>query len=141
MARPRSGFTLLELMLIVAIIGVLAAIAIPKYAQMVLKGYEGATKGNLGALRSALTIYYADNERVYPSDDLSSLTSGQRYMPLIPLVQTRRYHGDYAQVTPETSPTDTGQWSYNNVPSDNGWGEVHVGCTHEDLRNSVWSTY
>ena len=54
-------------MIVVAIIGILAAIAIPKFADLIRKSQEGATKGSLGALRSALTIYYGDMEGVYPA--------------------------------------------------------------------------
>jgi len=60
------GFTLVELMIVVAIIGILAAVAIPKFAQMLEKSREGATKGNLGALRSAVSNYYADQQGWYP---------------------------------------------------------------------------
>lgn len=59
--RRRSGFTLIELMLVVAIIGLLAAIAVPKFAKMVIKAKEASTRGKLGSVRSALSIYYADN--------------------------------------------------------------------------------
>jgi prepilin-type N-terminal cleavage/methylation domain-containing protein len=61
----KSGFTLIELMIVVAIIGILASIAIPKFADLIRKSKEGATKGNLGSLRSALSIYYGDMEGTY----------------------------------------------------------------------------
>jgi len=60
--KAKKGFTLIELMIVVAIIGILAAIAIPQFAQLVAKSQEGATKGNLGTLRSSLSIYYGDLE-------------------------------------------------------------------------------
>ena len=53
-------------MLVVAIIGLLAAIAIPKFANLVVKAKEASIKGKLGTLRSAISIYYADNEGIYP---------------------------------------------------------------------------
>lgn len=53
-------------MLASAIIGLLAAIALPKFGNMVDKAKEGALKGQLGTLRSALSVYYADNEGIYP---------------------------------------------------------------------------
>ena len=60
--KKKKGFTLIELMIVVAIIGILAAIAIPKFADLIRKSNEGATKGNLGSVRSALSIYFADND-------------------------------------------------------------------------------
>ena len=56
----RGGFTLIELMIVVAIIGLLAAIALPKFANLVTKAREATIKGKLGSLRSALSLYYAD---------------------------------------------------------------------------------
>lgn len=57
-----SGFTLIELMLVAAIIGLLGAIVIPKFGNLIIKAKEAAVRGKLGALRSTLSIYYADNE-------------------------------------------------------------------------------
>ena len=71
----RKGFTLIELMIVVAIIGILAAIAIPKFAQMLEKSREGATKGNLAAIRSAVTIYYSEKEGTFPGDLTTAFTS------------------------------------------------------------------
>ena len=67
MILEQRGFTLIELMIVVAIIGILAAIAIPKFTSMLEKSREGATKGNLGAIRSAIAIYYGDREGVWPT--------------------------------------------------------------------------
>ena len=80
-APPTGGFTLIELMLVVAIVALLAAIAIPKFADLIDKSREAAMKGNLGVLRSALSIYYADNEGLYP-----------KYHNLSPLVTRGIYH-------------------------------------------------
>jgi prepilin-type N-terminal cleavage/methylation domain-containing protein len=66
MKHQVRGMTLIELIIVAAIIGVLAGIAIPKFAQMIRKSQEAATLGQLGGVRSALTIYSADNERRYP---------------------------------------------------------------------------
>src|SRR2546421_1082483 len=87
------GFTLIELMIVVAIIGILAAIAIPKFAELIRKSNEGATKGNLGAIRSALSIYYGDLEGQYPSD-VTALTTSGKYLASIPKSKTPNYHGD-----------------------------------------------
>ena len=68
MKKNQKGFTLIELMIVVAIIGILAAVAIPKFAEMMERSRDGATKGNIGALKSAVSIYYGDHEGSYPTD-------------------------------------------------------------------------
>lgn len=73
--KTKKGFTLIELMIVVAIIGILAAIAIPKFADLIKKSKEGSTKGSLGALRSALTIYYGEQEGTYPVASLDALAN------------------------------------------------------------------
>jgi prepilin-type N-terminal cleavage/methylation domain-containing protein len=60
------GFTLIELMIVAAIIAILAMIALPKFSNLIDRAREASTKGNLGALRSALSIYQADNEGQSP---------------------------------------------------------------------------
>ncbi len=77
--NQQKGFTLVELMIVVAIIGILAAVAIPKFAQMLEKSREGATKGNLSAIKSAVSNYYADQQGNYP---FTPLDSNSFYMPV-----------------------------------------------------------
>src|SRR5262249_14089930 len=90
-SKVSKGFTLIELMIVVAIIGILAAIAIPQFANLVSKSQEGRTKANLGTLRSALSIYYGDTEGWYPAAptatpgvNLSLLANAGRYLQAVP---------------------------------------------------------
>jgi len=96
MLRTKKGFTLIELMIVVAIIGILAAIAIPQFAQLISKSQEGATKGNLGTIRSALSIYYGDTEGRYPEEGsgLASLTTGAKYLASLPAANLPRTTND-----------------------------------------------
>lgn len=57
--RDQAGFTLIELVIIIAALGILAAVAIPRYLNMVDDAREAACKGALGGLRSGVSIYYA----------------------------------------------------------------------------------
>jgi MSHA pilin protein MshA len=57
----QKGFTLIELVMIIVILGILAAVAIPKYQDLSDEAKEAAARGALGAVRSAVTIYYANH--------------------------------------------------------------------------------
>jgi len=142
MRRKPRGFTLIELMIVVAIIGVLAAIAIPKFAELIRKSQEGSSKGTLGGLRSALAIYYGDMEGQYPSQ-LAALTVNGKYLTLVGLARTPNYHTDTSLETDGllTAPTDGGGWMYNNTVSNAALGILEINCTHTDTKGSVWTTY
>jgi len=56
----RSGFTLIELVIIIIILGILAAVAIPKYQDLSSEAKESAARSALGSMRSGIIIYYAN---------------------------------------------------------------------------------
>ena len=150
----QRGFTLIELMIVVAIIGILAAVAIPKFAEMLRKSKEGASKGSLTNLRSSLTIYLSDNEGGVPLSGWSAAVTEAnlrgalipKYLEGIPTVKLGTYHADTGVVdvvqandrsdstTPITS--DGSGWIYTSVSGGSWW----VNCTHTDTKN-VWITF
>lgn len=60
-ARAQSGFTLIELMVTVAIIGILAAVALPVYSSYVIRGKLVGGTNSLASLRTQMEQYYQDN--------------------------------------------------------------------------------
>jgi len=58
--RKKGGFTLIELMIVVAIIGILAAIAIPNFLRFQLKAKSSEGKTNISAIRTAQEGYFAE---------------------------------------------------------------------------------
>ncbi|MBN1470098.1 MAG: type II secretion system protein [Fusobacteriaceae bacterium] len=65
MKNLKKGFTLIELMIVVAIIAILAVVAAPKFGQQLKKAKDSRAVSLLGTYRSALTMHAADNEAVY----------------------------------------------------------------------------
>jgi general secretion pathway protein G len=139
--RKDQAFTLIELLIILAIIGILISIALPQYGNLLNKSKQGATRGNLATLRSALSVYYGDNDQAYPADDLSCLTVNTRYLPLFPEATLAPSHVPTVVVATEQVPTDVGGWSYNNDSEDDQWGRISIGCLHRDLSGNLWTTY
>ena len=155
----KKGFTLIELMIVVAIIGILAAIAIPKFADLINKAKEGATKGALSSVRGALQVYYGDNEGVFPSDTLGVLTTSAKYINSIPIAKLPQTgHTDTAAIVAYDSstaagawalaggganPDNTGGWAYfNNSSVNSSWGNFAVNCYHLQIKGDVpWSTF
>jgi len=78
----KKGYTLLELMIVVAIVGILVTLAIPNFQQSAMKAKETALKQNLFTMRAVLDQYYADRGD-YP-DSLESLVEG-KYLRSIPV--------------------------------------------------------
>ncbi len=142
--KARKGFTLIELMIVVAIIGILAAVAIPKFADLINKSKEGATKGSLGAIRSAMTVYYGDAEGTYPTDTLASLSP--RYLAEIPPAkvpptgESSTVRVVTASGTVITPGSDIG-WGYVNNSAVTQWGTVIVDGGKTDSKGNAWSTY
>ena len=60
--KGQKGFTLIELMIVIAIIGILAAIAIPNYMNYTRKAKTTEAKTNLAAIRTSEEAYRAENE-------------------------------------------------------------------------------
>jgi prepilin-type N-terminal cleavage/methylation domain-containing protein len=60
--RKHAGFTLVELMIVVAIVAILAAIAIPSYLRFQSKAKTAEATNNLGAIRAAEETYRAEND-------------------------------------------------------------------------------
>ena len=73
--NTRKGFTLIELLIVVVIIGILAAIAIPKFASTKEKAYLATMKSDLRNLATAQEGYFADN-KVYMAGDATNPGTG-----------------------------------------------------------------
>jgi general secretion pathway protein G len=81
----KYGFTLIELIIVITIIGILAAIAVPVMREAPIRAKEAALKENLFTIRSCIDQYYADRQ-TYPSSLEDLVSKGYiRKIPIDPI--------------------------------------------------------
>ncbi|MEW5768660.1 MAG: type II secretion system protein [bacterium] len=136
MKLRESGFTLIELMVVVTIIGVLASVATPKYMGVVDRAKDAATRGNLHNLKVAIHMYYAYTDGHWPPSLDKPAGGGlpnfvPRFMARIPRAQLR---SDVVQDDPGINPDST---AVNNEwgPDDNNPQITGVGGWIYNPRN------
>ena len=154
--RGIFGFTLIELMIVVAIIGTLAAVAIPKFSNLLRKSKEGATKGNMGRIRSSLSIYYGDMEGAYPNclwgtgSLILSNTLVPKYIDKIPKNHAANFHEPTTDVMchqDNDQAHDGSGWGYDGeytiyCPSlCLAHGSIWLMCSHTDTKLTNWYSY
>ena len=159
----KKGFTLVELMIVIVIIGILAAVAIPKFADMVDKSKEGSTKAQLMAIRGALNVYYSDNEgkfvRVSTStnneDDITPTFASvmvPKYLSAIqpaklPIKNANHSCADvnsnvYHISIPTANVTTSGGWAYDGNYLSSTFGDVRVNCNGQTLdKQRYWTEF
>ena len=128
--RREGGFTLIELMIVMTIIGVLSAIAIPSYLRSVRKAKEATLKEDLHTMRVAIDSYTVDKEKAPQSlDDL--VQAG--YVKTVP-------------IDPMTSRTDTWITSQSDTLTDinetqGGIDDVHSGAQGLSSDGTTYNTW
>jgi uncharacterized RDD family membrane protein YckC len=139
----------------VVAMGILGVGTFGKFKTLSVKSGEGATKGNLGSLRSSLSIYYGDAEGQYPAT-LDALI-GPKYLPAIPTTKLPNHketsawtaYGaevctgktDYGTEIDASRIKDTGGWGYVADPKASCYGMVFVDCSHPDAKGKRWPEY
>ena len=124
MRRGRNaGFTLIELVIIIVVLGILAAIAIPKYKDIASDAREAACRNALGALRSGVTLWYANaavksGTAIWPPID-SLRTVGSVMAQSLPVnpycARTGAPDSIVTGVTKGTVIGTRGGWAYNHT--------------------------
>lgn len=146
--KKQNGFTLIELIIVSAIIGLLTAICIVRFVELIDRAREVVAKANLCSLRAAIAIYYSDTKGLFPVslDNVRRVRGGEtmpefipRYMQKIPTASLRRKvthnrSNNVIVVDTEnvdkgitTEVSDEGGWIYSSVS-----GDIRINCTCKD---------
>lgn len=102
--RPRRGFTLLELLVVMAIIATLLTIAVPRYFRSLERSKEAVLKQDIAALRECIDKFYGDTGK-YP-ETLAALVE-KHYLRAIPVDPIAKSAEKWIAVHAE-DPEDTG---------------------------------
>ena len=125
-----AGFTLVELMIVMAIIGVLAVIAVPSYISALKHAREAVLREDLHVLRAAIDSYTMDKQKAPQSlDDLVQ----EGYMKTIPV--------DPMTHTNATWVTDASDALHSLDQTEAGIDDVHSGSTEDGSDGQPYSTW
>jgi general secretion pathway protein G len=136
--REPNGFTLLELLIVMTVIGILATIAIPSLIQYPVRAKEAVLKTNLKELRSALEQHYADKGR-YPATLDELLPKYLKRMPVDPFTKLSTTWVPILEEEDDEAPGPApGEGEDDNAP---GIMDVRSGATGISLEGEPYSSW
>jgi len=128
--KQDAGFTLVELMIVMAIIGILATLAIPSYITAIKHAREAVLKEDLHVIRAAIDSYTMDKQKAPQSlDDL--VTDG--YLKVVP--------EDPMTHSKDTWSTETSDAMYSLDQTEPGVNDVHSGSQDTGTDGQPYSTW
>ena len=136
--RQRAGFTLLELIVVIAVIGILAAIAMPAMKNVPRRATESVLKTNLRTLRDVIDQYMGDKGHYPPS--LEALVD-EGYLRALPTDPITKSNQTWVPVFEEENPDKPS--AETEVPEGGGPGiiDVHSGSDQMALDGTPYSEW
>src|SRR5215470_10447920 len=129
-SKREAGFTLLELLVVMTIIGILAAIAVPALRDSPQRAREAALREDLFTMRSVIDQYHGD-KGAYPPDLQTLVTAG--YLRKIPVDPMTKSAETWVIALEEPNPGGEGGAPASEAPATPGIIDVHSGSTEKAL--------
>jgi len=120
--RRELGFTMVELMIVMAIIVILVSIAIPAYQKAIIRAKESVLHNNLFTLRQVIDEYTADKKKA-PQSPQDLVTAGYlRDIPIDPMTGTNQtWHFIMEDVLQAVDQTEPGIFDVKSGSDKTGW--------------------
>ncbi len=139
--RKQQGFTLIELMIVVAIIGILAAIAIPAYQDYTIRAQVSEGLNLAAGAKAAVTEYYQD-QGVFPADNTTAGLEAAaniegKYVSLVTVIAGGVITVTYSNVAPQSANLKINAATLLMTPTDNT-GSVSWACSKGNLLQDKW---
>ncbi len=137
----QRGMSLLELIIVMAIIGILAAVAVPLLKNAPRRAQEATLKQNLRVMRDAIDQHYADKGHYPPS--LQALVEAE-YLRAIPLDPITRSNDTWVEVFAEfPALSDEDPWAETDLSpfGDPGIDDVHSGSEENALEGGAYADW
>ena len=128
--RTQSGFTLIELMIVMAIIGILITLAIPSFVGALRHAREAALKEDLQTMRTAIDTYTMDKQKGPQSLDDLVQDGYIRAIPEDPMTRSK-----------DTWVTDTTESMYSLDETEPGITDIHSGSTETGSDGQPYSSW
>jgi general secretion pathway protein G len=127
---PASGFTIIELLIVMTIMIVLASIGMTQYRNSVTRAEEATLKENLFRMRDAMDQFYADKNK-WPADLSELVSEGYiREVPVDPMTKSK-----------ETWQTKQAESDPNNPSASGGIDDVHSGSERTGLDGTRYADW
>jgi len=133
--RDQRGFTLLELLVVMTIIGILAAVAVPALRDSPQRARESALREDLFTMRSTIDQYHGDKGH-YPADLQTLVTDG--YMRKIPFDPMTKSADTWVVAMEEQSTASDSTPDPNTTP---GIVDVHSGSSAKALDGTLYKDW
>ena len=129
-SKHEAGFTLIELVIVMAIIGILLTLAIPNFAAAIKHAREAVLKEDLQTMRMAIDSYTMDKQKAPQSLDDLIQDGYLRAIPEDPMTHSK-----------DTWVTDTSDAMYSIDETESGINDVHSGSDEQGSDGQSYSAW